>query len=293
MRVWLQLSRWQEYLPFVLPLTVLGAILGAESTGRTLDARLLASLAGNLLVVAYAFMWNDIEDASDDALDAARAPQNVVTSGKLSARAAYWGCAVVAVAALACYYLGGSRVWITGAVTLALAHLYSWRPVRLKKWALVDVASHVLMLSALLFLTGYWLYGHALGEAGWLLAAATLLSAYGQLYNQLRDATTDRAAGLRNTTWLLGERGARLAMYATVALSAYCVVQALLAGLFPVAAGAGLLVALPLALLWPRWAQKGLDMRGSAALDVSGALQTQGLLLLNGLAAGWLVAALV
>ena len=293
MRVWLQLSRWQEYLPFVVPLTVLGAILGAEAADRALDWRLLASLAGNLLVVAYAFMVNDIEDAPDDALDAARAPQNVVASGRLSARAAYRGSALVALAALACFSLGGERVWITGAVTLALAHLYSWRPLRLKKWALVDVVSHVLMLSALLFLTGFWLYGAALGAAGWLLAAATLLSAYGQLYNQLRDVTTDRAAGLRNTTWLLGERGARLAMYATLALSAYCVLQALLAGLFPVAAGVGVLVALPLALLLPRWAQRGLDMRGSAAADPSGALQAQSLLLLNGLAAGWLVAALV
>ena len=299
MRVWLQLSRWQEFVPFVLPLTVLGALLGAEFTARPLDGRLLASLAGNMLAVAYAFMLNDIEDAPDDALDAARAPQNVIASGRLSARAAYRGCALVAVGALVCFYLGGGRVLITGAVTLALAHLYSWRPVRLKKWALVDVVSHVLMLSALLFLTGYWLYARALGEAAWLLAAAALLSAYGQLYNQLRDAATDRSAGLRNTTWLLGERGARLAMYATVALSAYCVVQAYRAGLFPLASGVGLVVAVPLALLWSRWRlggprlQRSLDMRGSAAADPSGALQMQALLLLNGMVAGWLIAALV
>ena len=299
MRVWLQLSRWQEFVPFVLPLTVLGALLGAEFTARPLDGRLLASLAGNMLAVAYAFMLNDIEDAPDDALDAARAPQNVIASGRLSARTAYRGCALAAAAALACYALGGGRVLLTGAGTLALAHLYSWRPVRLKKWALVDVVSHVLMLSALLFLTGYWLYARALGEAVWLLAAAALLSAYGQLYNQLRDAATDRSAGLRNTTWLLGERGARLAMYATVALSAYCVLQALLAGLFPAAAGVGLVVAVPLALLWSRWRLGGprlprsLDMRGSVAADPSGALQMQALLLLNGLVAGWLIAALV
>ena len=205
-------------------------------------------------------------------------------------------------AALACYALGGGRVLLTGAGTLALAHLYSWRPVRLKKWALVDVVSHVLMLSALLFLTGYWLYARALGEAVWLLAAAALLSAYGQLYNQLRDAAADRSAGLRNTTWLLGERGARLAMYATVALSAYCVIQALLARALPGGGGlwrcwltaplAAALVTRLRRLGGPRL-QRSLDMRGSAAADPSGALQTQALLLLNGLVAGWLVAALV
>lgn len=301
MRVWLQLSRWHEYLPFVLPLTILGGVLGAEATGVALDGRLLASLAGNLLVCAFAFMWNDIEDAPDDARDAERAARNAIASGLLPARTAAYGGALVAIGALACFAPGGGRVLLTGAGALALAHLYSWRPLRLKKWALVDVVSHALMLSALLFLTGYWLYARALGQAGWLLAAATLLSAYGQLYNQLRDFAADRAAGLRNTTWLLGERGARLAMYGTVALSAYCVLQALLAGLFPVAAGAGVLAALPLALLWPRFlrsrtagarrAQGGgkIDMRGSAAADLSGALQTQALLLLNGLALGWLL----
>ena len=116
MRVWLQLSRWQEFVPFALPLTVLGALLGAEFTARPLDGRLLASLAGNMLAVAYAFMLNDIEDAPDDALDAARAPQNVIASGRLSARAAYRGCALAAAAALACYALGGWWVLITGAV---------------------------------------------------------------------------------------------------------------------------------------------------------------------------------
>ncbi len=290
MRAWLQLSRWQEFLPFVLPLTLLGALLGAAAAAVPLDARLLAVLVGNFLVVAYAFMLNDIEDAPDDARDPARAPQNPIASGLLAAHSAYRVVAVVALATLACYAIAGERALWVGAFTLALAHGYSWRPLRLKKWPLVDVLAHVLMLSALLWLAAYWLYAWALAEAVWLLAAATLLSAYGQLYNQLRDAATDRAAGLRNTTWLLGERGARVVMYASVVLSAVCVARALVAGLFPVAAGGGLLLALPLALLWPRWRRRGLDMRGSRAVDPSGALQTQALILLNGLALAWLLA---
>ena len=39
MRVWLQLSRWQEFVPFVLPLTVLGALLARNSRrGRSMVA---------------------------------------------------------------------------------------------------------------------------------------------------------------------------------------------------------------------------------------------------------------
>ena len=253
-----------------------------------------------MLAVAYAFMLNDIEDAPDDVLDAARAPQNVIASGRLSARAAYYGCALAAVGALACYAVGGGRVLLAGAGTLALAHAYSWRPVRLKKWALVDVvfaradAERAALPDGLLALRA-----RAGGGVPGCWRRRRCSPLMGSCITNCATRRRTAAPACANTTWLLGERGARLAMYATVALSAYCVIQAYRAGLFPAAAGWALLVTAPLAALWPRLRRRGprlprsLDMRGSAAADPSGALQTQALLLLNGLVAGWLIAALV
>ncbi|HRJ45606.1 MAG TPA: LON peptidase substrate-binding domain-containing protein, partial [Caldilineaceae bacterium] len=95
----------------------------------------LAVMAANVLVVAYAFMINDIEDAPDDAMDPARAKRNPVTSGLISVRAGYTACRIVAAATMLLYAFGGAWVFIIGGITLLLSHLYSWKPVRLKAWA--------------------------------------------------------------------------------------------------------------------------------------------------------------
>jgi len=68
----IRLTRWKEYIAFVVPLTVLGALLAARPNGILLDWRLIVVTLANILAVAYAFMINDIEDAPDDARDPAR-----------------------------------------------------------------------------------------------------------------------------------------------------------------------------------------------------------------------------
>src|SRR5688500_15567055 len=113
---------------------MLGALLAVQAAGSALDWRLIAVTAANILVVAFAFMINDIEDAPDDAREAQRAAKNPVTSGRVNMRVAYIACGVVALASLILFALGGTLVFATGAITLALSHLYSWRPVRLKAW---------------------------------------------------------------------------------------------------------------------------------------------------------------
>ncbi|MBE0580897.1 hypothetical protein, partial [Devosia sp.] len=59
----IKLTRWKEYIPFVVPLTILGALLAARPNNVLLDWRLVAVTLANILAVAYAFMINDIEDA--------------------------------------------------------------------------------------------------------------------------------------------------------------------------------------------------------------------------------------
>src|SRR6185369_17127299 len=89
-------------------------------------------------------------------------------------------------------------------------------PIRLKAWPVTDIVSHSLMLSGLLFLAGYFTYGSNPGLVWLVAAAATLLSVYGQLYNQLRDYDMDVAAGLFNTAIVVGKRNAKLLMYSSV-----------------------------------------------------------------------------
>lgn len=285
----IQLTRWKEYVPFVVPLTVIGALLAARPHGELLDWRLIAVILANILAVAYAFMINDIEDAPDDARDPARAARNPISSGRIPAAIGYRATRIVAAATLILYAFGGLSVLLIGIGTLLLSHLYSWRPVRLKAWPVTDILSHSLMLSGLLLLAGYFIYHNSPGIVWFVAAAATLVSVYGQLYNQLRDYDMDKAAGLFNTAIILGEVYTRRVMYLTIALAATCLLAAVVQGAFPVWLGLVVLVSIPVSMLFrPRT-----DMRGGVAVEASGMMQVQALISLNLIIAVWLLEAIV
>ena len=280
----IQLTRWKEYVPFVVPLTLVGALLAAQPNNILLDWRLVAVTLANILAVAYAFMINDIEDAPDDARDPARAARNPISSGTIGIRMGYAACRLVAAVTLILYALGGVNVLLIGIGTLLLSHLYSWRPVRLKAWPVTDIISHSLMLSGLLLLAGYFIY-HANPGVVWFVAlGATLVSVYGQLYNQLRDYDMDKAAGLYNTAIVLGENNTRRAMYLAVALAALCLITAIAQGIFPAWLGLVLVAAIPVSMLL----RPQTDMRGSVAVEASGMVQVQFLVVMNVTIAVWL-----
>lgn len=280
----LRLTRWREFVSFVVPLTVLGALLAARNSDIQLDWRLPAIVFANIMAVAYAFMINDIEDAPDDARDPDRAARNPVATGEIGRDLGYAACRTLALCTLVLYAMGGLQVFLIGLLTLLLSHCYSWRPVRLKAWPVTDVVSHSLMLSGLLLLAGYFLYDAHPGLV-WLVAlAATLFSVYGQLYNQLRDLEMDRQAGLHNTAIMLGAVNARRAMYLSAALAALCLLAAFAREVFPIWLYLGLLVSLAISLLF----RPTSDMRGGRALDVSGAAQVQTLIAVNLTTGMWL-----
>ena len=278
----IRLSRWKEYVPFTIPLTLFGALL----TNQPLDWRLAAVILANILAVAYAFMINDIEDAPDDARDPARAARNPIAMGEISQRLGWLVSAGVALLALILYAVGGLWVLGIGVLTVLLSHFYSWKPVRLKAWPVADVTSHSLMLSGLLFLAGYFAYGTDPGWV-WLIAlATTLISIYGQLYNQIRDYDMDRAAGLHNTAIIVGERLSRLLMYLCVALAIVFFLAAFALGVLPwwlpilgvAVFGIVMLIYRP-----------GTDMRGGAVADRSGHIQIQFLITANATMGFWLL----
>ncbi len=286
----IQLTRWREHVVFVVPLTILGALLAVERSNGTQDLswHLLAAIIGNVLAVAYAFMINDIEDAPDDARDPDRAMKNPISSGRIHIRVGYNACRVIAVATLIAYAFGGLNVFLIGAATLLLSHLYSWRPVRLKAYPVTDIVSHSLMLSGLLLLAGYFAYDTQPGIVWFVAAGATLFSVYGQLYNQIRDYDTDKAAGLHNTAIILGEANARRASYLSIGLALACLLAAIVQGAFPLWLGLVLLVSVALSMLF----NTDTDMRGTKSVDASAKMQMRGLVVANLTVMVWLVASL-
>jgi 4-hydroxybenzoate polyprenyltransferase len=178
---------------------------------------------------------------------------------------------------------------LTGAGVVVLAHLYSWKPVRLKALPLLDILSHVLMLSTLLLLAPYLVYDESPREV-WLFAASmTLMSAYGQLYNQARDFDADRAAGLHNTASLLGKKVTQGLAYFSVGGAVVCLIGSVFAGSFPLWLAGVLVVAVPLT----RFMGRGRDMRGDEATDAVGDIQVQVLAVANIVALVWLAYVLI
>jgi len=285
----IQLTRWKEYVPFVIPLTITGALMAARPHGALLDWRLVAVTLANILAVAYAFMINDIEDAPDDARDPARAARNPISSGRIPASVGYTACRLIATITLILYACGGLWVLLIGVATLLLSHLYSWRPVRLKAWPVTDILSHSLMLSGLLLLAGYFIYHDSPGIVWFVAAAATLVSVYGQLYNQLRDYDMDKAAGLFNTAIILGAANTRRVMYLTIGLTLTCLLAAIVQGAFPIWLGLVVLISLPISMLY----RPETDMRGTVTLETSGMMQVQAIISLNLIIAVWLIEVLV
>lgn len=274
---------------FVVPLTVLGALMALQQGGGALDWRLIAVTLANILVVAYAFIINDIEDAPDDALEESRRNRNPVSAGRISARTGYISLAVLAFFTLLLFYAGGPYALFIGAITLVISHLYSWRRVRLKAWAISDIVSHSLMLSGLLFLAGYFIYDYSPGVVWFVALGVTLFSSYGQLYNQLRDYAVDKEAGLHNTAVLLGERGARILMYLMVVLALASLLLAVIGGAFPLWLGLVVVVAVAASFLF----RSRKDFRGTEFVDASGAVQQQALFVFNAVAFAWLLVVLV
>ena len=211
-----RLSRFKDYAGSVIFTTG----LGIAAAGGVWSWKLLLVLAANLLAVGFAFMYNDLEDAPDDALDAKKVKRNPVTAGLISSREAGVASWLVAGLALLLFAPLGVTVMLMGALCIALGFLYSYRPWRLKGIAVIDVVSHALMLSSLQLMCGYFAFADVLNTAYIApLLSMTAASAYGQLFNQVRDYEVDREAGLRNTAALLGKPRVQFLMQSWLTLA--------------------------------------------------------------------------
>lgn len=281
----LRLTRWNEHVAFVIPLTLLGSLLAVYLNKISLDWRLFAIIAANIIAVSCGFMINDIEDAPDDARDPDRAARNPIASGEVPVSMGYRTYYILTAFALFLYFLSGIIILLISLIMMVLSHLYSWRPVRLKALPIVDILSHSVLLGGFLAISGYLAYSGNPGKAWWVIASATFGSVYGQFYNQLRDYDMDKAAGLYNTAIMLGPANTKRIMYVTICMAVFCLIVAIVAQVFPV----GLIIATIFGFfISSRYRGKaGVDMRGGQAVEASGAQQIRGLIVFNCIILCW------
>lgn len=205
----IKLTRFNEYVWFVIVTTLMGA---ATAQGR-LGWPLIGALIANQLSVAFAFMINDVEDAADDALNPAKINRNPVSAGLLSRREANIASYATALIAAVIYATLSPAAFGVGVISLIVGWIYSWGPVRLKSKPVVDLLSHVMMLAGFQFLTGYLAFSNVLAN-NWLFPFifVVCISGYGELYNELRDYEGDVQAGLKHTAAVIGHRAATYLM---------------------------------------------------------------------------------
>ncbi len=205
----LKLTRFDEYVFFVVVTT----LLGVASAGGRVDWRFLVVLLANWTAVGYAFMINDIEDAPDDALSSNKINRNPVSAGLITPKTARLWTFIVGAVSATLFALLGTWPFLFGLLSLILGFLYSYRGVRLKTIAFLDVLSHCLMLAGLQYLTGYFTYTTVLVRNWlWPFLFVVCISIYGELYNEIRDFEGDQAAQLRHTAIVLGSRTSHILM---------------------------------------------------------------------------------
>lgn len=281
----LELTRWKEHVFYVIPLTLLGVLLGSSDSGIYLDWKVPVILVANLLANAFAFMFNDLEDASDDARDPKKKIRNPISAGRLSRKEGIYATKIVLAVSAVLYAVCGFIPLVTGMMILILSHLYSWKSLRLKSLPLVDIISHVLMLGSLLLYAGFTIYSDNISAIWMVGMAVALFSAYGQLYNQYRDYATDKLAGLNNTASLLSEPILKRLMYLSIFVGSITLIVAAWKGLFP----AWLIWPLLIGIAASFYIKPQLKLAGGKKNDLTVAMQTQSLIPLNVVVLSWFV----
>lgn len=217
----LNLSRWRDFLNFTLPVTLLAYGLGVKQSGSKVNwISLLVVLSANILAMAFAFIINELEDYEDD-------------GKKIDVELAKALSIVTPLISLLLYSTLGKNTFIIGFFIIALSFLYSWKKVRLKAYPIVDVLSHCLMLGGLIFMSAFLVNGTLQGKYYFVFLAVTLVSAYGQFYNQVRDFKEDKKAGLRNTSILIGYKLARISMYSCIFIALIFIALSFISILLP------------------------------------------------------------
>lgn len=205
----IKISRLNEYFWVVIVTTTLGAIAASGVFGF----KFMLVLIANWLVVGFAFIINDIEDADDDALDSDKVHRNPISCKLISKRIGYTFCLTTIILALTTLAFINLESLVGGVITLVLGFLYSFKGIRLKSTPVFDLITHSLMLAGMQVLLGYLAFSTtSLNKATLPFVAVTLISMYGALHNQLRDAVIDTKTKINNTVRLINIYKTKLLM---------------------------------------------------------------------------------
>lgn len=247
------LSRIFEVFDFTLALSLLGIIL----SGGWIGTRMIAIIFANFLAMTYAFMINDVEDAPEDAENPKKKKRNPICNGSLTRGEGLLVSNITLLLSFLLYLLiavktGLTLVLVIGILTLLVSFLYSWRKVRLKAIPIVDVITHMFMLSGFIYLTSYYSYSANMTTLP-LIAFMSIISisAYGQLDNEVRDFETDKKTSIKTLATIIGKKPAQILQFLFMATAVILFIYIVLALKDPVGLVIKFLISFTLAFIVP------------------------------------------
>ena len=263
LKTYISLYRPRDHILFTIPLVVIGISTAAriESVKPGLFP-LFILLCANVLAMSFAFAINEVEDAEDDKKEKARS--NPISRGHLTRVQAIFLTTLAFLGSLALFFSTNTYALIAGANMLILAFFYSYKPIRLKSMPILDLISHSLMLAGLIFLSSYLAISNNFKSALPIFLGTTLISVYGQFFNQIRDYKEDKKAKIKNTTKLVGIAVAKKLMYASAILGVLLLAYAFYAQILPLTPLLLTVIIIPIAYLAKKLTPKR-DLRADVA----------------------------
>jgi 4-hydroxybenzoate polyprenyltransferase len=150
-----RLTRVNEYFKVLLLIFPLIFIISPQNLFSYVTIEIFLS---NLLLTAFTYTFNDVEDAEDDYFDTNKRKRNPVTRQEIPKKQGHIFSFILLATGLLLLYLISSSIFFVGVIFSFIGFIYSWKPIRLKSIPILDLVSHILFLGVLQFLTTYLAY---------------------------------------------------------------------------------------------------------------------------------------
>ncbi len=239
----LELTRWNLNIDYSIILTLFGTIAALNFNFQNIDWKLLVfAILVNLFANFGTFAINDIADYKDDAQDPKKKVRNPISAGRLTIKESWIIYMILTSISLFSAFLIYNQTKQVEIIILAclinlLGYLYSVKPARLKDVPILDILSHGLFLGGLQVLIGFFTYSKFISIQAQplilLAGAATFISFYGQMTNQIKDYEVDKLTQVKSTTQKFGLEIARFIKFASLAVATGLVLPLIITNRIP------------------------------------------------------------
>jgi len=192
----IRLSRIPEYYHVLL---LIFPLIFVISPSNFLTTKTAIIFCANLLLTAFGYAFNDIEDADFDYHDREKRNRNLIASSMITKKHGYIYCAILVTTGLFLLSFINSSVFIMGVILVIVGFFYSWNGYKLKSKPLIDLLSHVIFLGEMQFLITYLAFRPLEMLVVPFLMIIVPFSVMNEILQGIRDFEIDRSTNIENT----------------------------------------------------------------------------------------------